>query len=139
MTFDEHVQQHRNSDGTYDLAAAEQARADELEQEPGEMARLAKKAAQQERSTWEKSETANLRKQFAQPALSPALELEVKVPLGDGIAVELGDMNHDRIRVREDLRTDHHLHEIRAYDAEMTFWQQTRRLLPPDTTVREAI
>ena len=139
MTFEEHLGNHRNDDGTYDLAAAEQARAEELAGDPGVIAHLAAKAARQERRDWERNETANLRKQFSQPALSAELELNVKVPLGDSIAVEYGDMDHKRIRLRKDLRTKVHLDENRAFDAELTHWMRTEQLLSDGQTIREAM
>lgn len=139
MTFEEHLESFRNADGTYDLAGAEQARAAELASDPGVMAKLAAKAAKHERSEWEKKETANLRKQFEQPALSPELELDVKVPLGDSIAVAYGDMNHVRIRLRKDLRTKVHINENRAFDAEITHWMHTETLLDAGQTIAEAM
>lgn len=139
MTFEEHLANHRNDDGSYDLAAAEQARADEIARTPGELAALAAKAAKQERAAWERKETNNLRKQFLQPALSSELELEVMVPLGDSVAVRYGDMDHKRIRLRKDLRTKVHLDESRAFDAEMTHWMQTEQLLDDGQTVGQAL
>lgn len=139
MTFEEHVQNHRNQDGSYDLEAAEHARADEIAQTPGELAALAAKAAKQERAAWERKETTNLRKQFMQPALSTELELEVMVPLGDSVAVRFGDMDHKRIRLRKDLRTKIHLDEARAFDAELTHWMRTEQLLDDGQTISEAL
>lgn len=139
MTFAEHLENHRRDDGTYDLAAAEQARAEELSHSPEEIDRLARKAAQQERAQWERNETAKLRKQFMQPALSVELELDVKVPLGGSSAVDFGDMNHERIKLRKDLRTKVHLEENRAFDAEMTYWMQTEQLLGDGQTIADAL
>jgi hypothetical protein len=139
VTFEEHLENYRNDDGSYDLAGAEQARADELANDPGVIAHLAAKAAKQERAAWERNETANLRKQFSQPALSAELELSVKVPLGDSVAVEYGDMDHKRIRLRKDLRTKVHLDENRAFDAEMTHWMRTEQLLNDGETIAEAM
>ncbi len=138
MTFEEHLKDHRNDDGSYDLSATEAARADELAQEPEEIAKLAAKAAKQERAAWERSETASLRKQFMQPALAPELELDVLVPLGDSTAVRYGEMNHVRIRLRKDLRLKVHLDESRAFDAEMTHWLQTEPLLNDGETIEAA-
>lgn len=135
MTFDEHVQQHKQPDGTFDLDAAEAARAAELAGSPD----LAEKAAKTERRAWESANRDRLHKQFHQPALSPSLELDVKVPLGDNTAVELGDMNQVRIQIRKDLATRNHLNHTRAYDAEMTFWLDTEKLLPPGGTLGDAI
>lgn len=138
MTFEDHLELHRLPDGGYDLAGAEEARAKELAASDADMERLAVKAARQERSAWEKRNTAELRKQFTQGTLNlGVLDLKVLVPLGDNVAVELGAMDEGRIRIREDLRTGHHLHEIRAYDAEMTFWRNVRGLLPPGGTVED--
>jgi hypothetical protein len=139
MRFEKHLGNYRNDDGSYDLNAAESARAQELAQTPGEIDKLAAKAAKQERAAWERNETASLRKQFAQPALSPELELTVKVPLGDSVAVEYGDMDHKRIRLRKDLRTKVHLDEGRTFDAEMTHWMRTEQLLNDGETIREAL
>lgn len=139
MTFEEHLADHRNDDGSYDLAAAEDSRAKELAEDSGAIDSLARKAAKQERAAWERNETASLRKQFVQPALSPELELDIKVPLGDSTAVRFGEMNHVRIRLRKDLRTKVHLDEIRAFDAEMTHWLQTEPLLDDGETIEAAL
>jgi hypothetical protein len=139
MNFAEHLERHRNDDGSHDLDAAEAARAKELADSPESTAQLALKAAKHERAAWEKTETANLRKMFSQPALSPELELEIKVPLGDSTAVAYGDMNHIRIRLRKDMRTRIHLREIRAFDVELTHWLDTEALLPDGQTIREAM
>jgi len=139
VTFEEHLEHYRDADGNYDLAAAEEARAHELAESEEEIANLAIKAAKQERAAWERNETANLRKQFMQQALSPELELEVKVPLGDSIAVQYGEMNHVRIRLRKDLRTKTHLDENRAFDTEITHWMQTETLLSDGESIGEAI
>ncbi|HEY3435958.1 MAG TPA: hypothetical protein VGK41_09925 [Solirubrobacterales bacterium] len=139
MNFEEHLDNHRRSDGTYDLDAAEEDRRHEVETNPREIVRLAAKIAKQERAAWQSQETANLRKQFEQPALSPRLELDVRVPLGDGTVVRLGDMNQDRITARKDMRIKSHLDEIRAYDAEMTHWLHTEPLLDPGETIEDAI
>lgn len=142
MSFADHLDQHRNGD-EYDLDAAETARAEEiveqLKNSAVDLARVAAKAAKNERSQWSKRNTDSLRKQFAQPALSPALELEVLVPLGESAAVELGDMNHERIPLRKDLRTKHHLDEIRTFDTEMTFWINTGKALPAGMRIRDFI
>lgn len=145
MTFEEHLENHRNEDGSYDLRAAEAARAKEIAKEiakpkqPEEIARQAAKLAKRERESWESTETGRLRKQLIQPALSPELELDVKVPLGRSTAVRYGDMNHDRIRLRKDLRTSIHLDELRAFDAEVTHWMNTEKLLNNGETVEAAL
>lgn len=139
MTFEEHLEHYRNADGTYDLNAAEEARAKELADTPGAMQALASKAAKQERAAWERKETANLRKLFGQAALSPELELEIKVPLGNSTVVAYGEMNHVRIRLRKDMRTKSHLDESRAFDTEMTHWMQTEQLLSDGETIAEAM
>lgn len=139
MTFEEHLQNHRNPDGTYDLDAAEEDRRYEIESTPGELTKLAAKVAKQEREAYLRQETAKLRKQFEQAALSSSLELDVMVPLGTGEVVPFGEMNDVRIRIRRDLRTEIHRREFRAYDAEMTHWDQTQALLNDGETVAEAI
>lgn len=139
MTFEEHLENHRNPDGSYDLDAAEEGRRHEIETTPGEIVKLAAKAAKQERKAWQDKETTRLRKQFLQSALSPELELDVKVPLGDSTAVPYGDMNHIRIRLRKDLTEKVFLDHARAYDAEVTHWNQTLKLLDPSETIAEAL
>lgn len=139
MNFDEHLDNHRRADGGYDLDAAEEDRRHELETDPGEIVKLAAKAAKQERAAWSSQETANLRKLFAQPALSPELELDVKVPIGDSTAVRYGDMNRDRIRLRKDMRVKVHLDELRAFESEMTHWLHTEPLLNDGETIADAI
>lgn len=139
MTFADHLSAHRNGDGSYDLDAAQDARIAEILADPGAIEGLAQAKAEGERRRWESQETKNLRKQFTQPALSPELELDIKVPLGDSTAVDLGDMNEERIRIRIDLRTDVHRAEIRAYDTEVGFWRDTQRVLAPRETIGEAI
>jgi len=138
VSFEDHLESTKNEDGSYNLAAAQDARAKEILDSDEETEAIARKAAQQERARWESNETKLLRKQFVQQALSPDLDMDVKVPLGDDTAVRLGEMNWERIRIRKDLRTQHHLHEIRAFDAEMTFWQNTESLLGPDDTIETA-
>lgn len=139
MNFADHVWNHRNADGSYDLDAAEQDRTLDITGTPQEIAKLAAKAAKQERSTWMNQETANLRRQFAQPALAPSLELDVLVPLGNGTAVRLGDMDHSRIAMRRDMRRIAHENERRAYLAEVTHWEKTEQLLQAGETVEGAI
>jgi hypothetical protein len=139
MNFDEHLANHRNADGSYDLDAAEEDRRYEIETNPAEMVKLAAKAAKQERAAWQSNESQNLRKQFEQPALSPDLELDIKVPLGNGTVVRLGEMNPVRITIRKDMRTKTHLNEIRAFDAEMTHWLHTEPLLNNGETIEDAI
>lgn len=139
MTFDEHVQRHKLPDDTYDLDAAEADRAAELAKSGPDVATLAAKAAKQERRNWESRNREALHKQFTQAALSPELELDVLVPLGDSVAVELRDMDQVRIQIRKDLATDNFLRHSRSYDAEMTFWRNTERLLPPGGTIGGSI
>lgn len=139
MTFEEHLENHRNPDGTYDLDGAEEDRRYEIETSSEEITKLAAKVAKQERKAWQDSETTKLRKQFLQSALSPDLELEIKVPLGDSTVVDYGDMNHVRIRLRKDLRTKVHLDEIRTFDAEITHWLRTEQLLDNGETIAEAL
>lgn len=139
MNFVDHVLNHRRADGTYDLDAAETDRWAEITVSPDEVSKLAKKAAKQERAAWMNQETAALRRQFAQPALSPSLELDVMVPLGNGTAVRLGDMNRVRIAIRRDMRRRAHDDEVRAYAAEVTHWEKTEQLLKSGETVEGAI
>jgi len=139
MNFADHVWNHRNTDGSYDLDAAEQDRLAEITSSPHEVAKLAAKAAKQERSAWLSQETAALRRQFAQPALSPSLELDVMVPLGNGTAVRLGDMTRVRIAIRRDMRRRAHDDEVRAYAAEVAHWERTEQFLQSGETVEGAI
>lgn len=141
MTFEEHLENHRNDDGSYDLDAAEAARAQEIRDsfDDEQIDKLAAKAAKKERSDWANKETEHFRKQVLQPALSAALELRTKVQLGDSIAVNYGDMDHKRIRLRRDLRTKIHRDEFRAYDAEMNHWDQTEPLLDDGETIADAM
>lgn len=139
MNFEQHLDNHRRSDGTYDLDSAEEDRRHEIETSPGEVVKLAAKVARQERETYLHQQTRALRKQFEQPALSPSLEMDVKVPLGDGTVVRFGEMNHVRIRTRKDMRTRVHLDELRAFDAEITHWSHTEQLLSASETVEDAV
>lgn len=139
MNFADHLENHRRTDGSFDLDAAEKDRRFELETNPTELAKLAARVAAGERETWQREETRSLRKQFSQPALSPALELDVKVPIGGSTAVRLGDMNHERIRLRKDMRIKVHLDESSAFQAEMTHWLGTEQLLSGDETIQDAI
>lgn len=139
MTFEEHLENNRNADGSYDLDGAEEDRRHEIETNPEETTKLAAKLAKQEREAYLRQETTKLREQFKQPALSPSLELDVIVPLGNGMVVRFGDMNHIRIRSRKDMRTQTHINEIRAFDAEMTHWLHTESLLNDGETVAAAI
>lgn len=139
MNFAEHLELNRRPDGAYDLDAAEKGRRLDLETNPAELARLAARVAASERDAWQRQETASLRKQFTQPPLSPSLELDVKVPLGDSTAVRLGEMTAARIRTRKDMRVKTHMDELRAFDAEMTHWLGTESLLRDGETVQDAI
>lgn len=138
MNFDEHLARHRNADGSYDLAAAEQARYQELSADPEVLDELARKAASAERRAWESSNREHLAAQFkAGQGVLPfeSLDLDAMVPLGGSVVVRLGDMNHDRIRLRKDLRTRKHIEENEAYRREMEFWFHVEGELPPDGTV----
>lgn len=139
MKFGEHLENHRNTDGSYDLDAAEEDRRFEMESSGQEIARLTAKAAKQERSAWMNTETAALRKQFAQPALSAMLEPDVMVPLGNGTVVRLGEMNHARIAMRRSLRRRANDDENRAFVAEVAFWERIEQLLKSGETVEGAI
>lgn len=139
MKFAEHLENHRNADGSYDLDAAEEDRRYEMETDSQEVARLSAKAAKQERASWMNQETAALRKQFAQPALSPMLEPDVMVPLGNGTVVRLGEMNHARIAVRRSLRRRANDDENRAFAAEVAFWERIEQLLQSGETVEGAM
>lgn len=138
-SFDEHVMNHRRPDGSYDLDAAEEAFRLALRNDPGALMKYADRAARQERRSWTDKETATLRKQFAQPALSPGLELDAMVPLGDGTAVRFGDMNRERIATRKEMRLRVHLDELRTFETEMTFWRRAEVLLEGDETVEDAV
>lgn len=139
MNFDDHVFAHQNTDGSFDLDAAEEDFRHELESSPAEFLKYVARAARSERKAWTDRETANLRKQFLQPALSPALELDAMVPLGDGTVVRLGDMNQIRIEMRRDMRRRAHDDETRAYVAEVAFWERVEQLLQAGETVEGAI
>lgn len=139
MTFDEHVRQHCTGPGEYDIAAAEDSRVAELMASPDALEDLARKAASDERHKWETRESEHLRSQFkagfVQGAL--ALDLDVLVPIGDSVAIELGDMNIERIRIRKDIRTKVHLRESDAYGREMEFWFAVESIIPPGGTIRD--
>lgn len=139
MNFAEHLANHRIRGGGFDLDAAEEDRRHEIETSPEEIVRIAAKLAHSEREAYLRGETEKLRKQFEQPALSPLLELDVMVPLGDGTVVPLGQMTLIRIRTRKDMRTTAHLREIRAFDVEMTHWLNTEELLADGETIEDAI
>lgn len=139
MNFADHLWNHPNTDGSFDLDAAEQDRAMEITATPQEVAKLAAKVAKQERTAWMNQETAALRKQFAQPALTPELEPDVLVPLGNGTVVRLGEMNHSRIAMRRDMRRRAHADEQRAFAAEVAFWERIEQLLHSGETVELAL
>jgi hypothetical protein len=139
VNFDDHVFAHQNSDGSFDLDAAEEDFRYELETTPSELLKYAARAARSERKAWTDRETAHLRKQLVQPALSPALELDAMVPLGDGTVVRLGDMNRDRISMRRDMRRRAHEDETRAYAAEVAFWERAEALLQGSETIDSAL
>lgn len=138
-SFEEHLMNHRRPDGRYDLDAAEEDFRFALESDPSALLKFAARTARQERKSWTDKETAELRKQFAQPALSPALELDAMVPLGDGTVVRLGDMNRERITARKEMRLRVHLDELRAFEAEESFWSKVEALIEGDETVEDAI
>lgn len=136
MTFEEHLATCKRPDGSFDLAAAEAARAAELAATPEAIADLAGKAAHDERVAYERAQGERRRKQFAAGFEQlRLLDLEVLIPLGDGTAVPLRLMNEERIRIRGDLATENFLKHSRAFDAEMTFWRSARSLLPPGGTI----
>lgn len=139
MNFDDHVFNHENADGSFDLDAAEEDFRHELESNPSEFIKYVARTARQERRSWTDRETANLRKQLAQPALSPSLELDAMVPLGDGTVVRLGDMNRERIVMRRDMRRRAHDDETRAYVAEVAFWERAEQLLQDGETIEGAL
>jgi hypothetical protein len=139
MNFDEHLENHRRPDGSFDLDAAEEDFRFALEDSPQELLKFAARAARQERVSWVNRQTTNLRKQFAQPALSSALELDVMVPIGDGTVVRFGDMTRDRIVLRKDMRRRVHEDEQRAFDAEMKHWLHTEELLKGGESIGEAM
>jgi len=139
VNFDDHVFNHQRADGSFDLDAAEEDFRHELESSPSELLKYAARAARSERKAWTDRETQNLRKQMLQPALSPALELDAMVPLGDGTVVRLGDMTHSRIAMRRDMRRRAHEDETRAYAAEIAFWERVEQLLQRGETVEGAI
>lgn len=139
MSFDEHVLNHRRPDGSYDLDAAEESFRLALESDTEALLKYVARTARQERRSWTDRETSNLRKQFAQPALSPGLELDAMVPLGDGTAVRFGDMNRARITARKEMRLRVHLDELRTFETEMTFWRRAEVLIEGDETIEDAI
>lgn len=141
MTFEEHLEQHRNDDGSYDVAAAEQSRAEEILENYGEeeLGRLAAKAAATERRNWENRNGANLRKQLTQGALAPELELDAMVQIGDSTVVRYGEMDAQRIRLRMDLRTKVHMDENEAFNSEQRHWLETLALLDDDETISVAM
>lgn len=139
MSFDDHVLNHRRPDGSYDLDAAEESFRLALENDPAALQQYAARAARADRRAWTDRETASLRKQFAQPALSPGLELDVMVPLGDGTVVRFGDMNRARIAARKEMRLRVHLDELRTFETEMTFWRRAESLIEGDETVEDAV
>lgn len=139
MNFDDHVFNHQRPDGRFDLDAAEEDFRHELESSPREFVKYVARVARSERKSWTDRETANLRKQFLQRALSPSLELDAIVPLGDGTVVRLGDMNHERIEMRRDMRRRAHDDETRAYAAEVAFWERVEQLLVSGETIESAV
>lgn len=139
MSFEDHLEACRDEDGAYDLAAATQARIEEILAGDEELAALAAKVAESERRSWERRRRGDLQKQLSQPALSPELELDVFIFIGDSVAVQYGDMTVDRIRQRMDLRLRGHIAETDAYNAEQTHWLSTLDLLDDDETIADAL
>lgn len=138
MSFRDHL--HRDDDGTYNFGAAERARAAELAESPGDIASLAAKAAAAERRRFEAGERDRRNKQIAgQMALSPDLDLDVLIPLGDNVAVQLGDMNAERIRVRMDLEADNHAKHAESFASHRSFWRDTLKALTAGQTIRDAV
>ena len=136
MTFEEHLARHRQSDGSFDVAAAEADLAAEYASDGDELEQLAKRAAATERRRWESSNRNHLRKQWTEAQGS--LDLEAMVPIGDSIVVPLGSMNTDRIAVRIEMVTKSHLDHLNAFMSEMEFWRHWRDLLGPNETISDA-
>ena len=140
MNFEEHLDRHRNPDGTYDLAAAEADLCADLRSTPDALDELARKAAKHERRAWESSNRDRLHEVFKGTqgvlALDPD-QLQVKVPLGGNIAVSLADMDRARVQLRKDLQTKRHLEHNEAWDREMRFWFGVEAVLDPGQIVRD--
>lgn len=139
MTFAEHAFEFENDDGTYDLAAAEAAHASDLASDPEALQRLAERAAHADRKGWETNNGSNLAKVLSQPALSPELDLDQPVPLGENTVVRYGDMGRAIIQRRKDFRTERHIHENASFNTEMGHWRETLDLLSPDAAIRDEI
>lgn len=139
MTFQDHLENNRQGDG-YHLDGAEADRAAELAADPGAQHELAKKAAHAERLAYEAGNRERLHAEFkaGQQAFDlGTLDTAVLVPLGDSVAVPLGEMNAERIRLRKDLRTKKHLDESEAFKREMEFWYAAEHLLPPGGSIED--
>ena len=139
MTFEEHLANHHNADGSFNTAAAEADLATELAANPDALEDLARKAAASERRRWEASNTQHLRKQWEGRQGTLDIDLEAMVPLGDSIVMPLGRMDLARIGIRKDNRTKTHLDENDAYAREMEFWLHWQTLLmDPSDTIADA-
>lgn len=132
--------------GEYDLDRATKSLATEIEANlltnPSARAEVARLAAQRKRNKWSRQSSASLRKQFEQGQMSfdlGAADLSVKVPLGDNVVVDLGEMNEQRIRRRRELRLSTHRDEMRAFEAEMAWWDQVLGHLKPNATLKESL
>jgi hypothetical protein len=139
MSFAEHAFDFPNDDGTYDLAAAEAAHAAELAKDAEALQRLAERAAHADRKAWETTNGSGLAKLLSQPALSPELDLEQPVPLGENAIIRYGDMDRPVIQRRKDFRTDRHMKENESFNTEMQHWKQTLDLLSPDAVIKDEI
>lgn len=136
MTFEEHLANHRNADGSFDTAAAEADLAAEYAGDPQAVSDLAKKAASADRRRWESSNRGHLRKQWT-ARQGTLLDLDAMVPLGDNTVVTLGSMNQDRIQIRKDLVTKSHIDHLSAFTSEMEFWMHWRDLMDPTDTLSD--
>lgn len=142
MDFSEHLEKTRRPDGSFDLAAAAESRADEIVAELAEdeesLRGMARKAANSERRNWESKNRDSLKKVFGQDTL-PELDLEAKIPMGEDVVLELGKMRQPQVQIRKDLRTQVHLDENEAYATEMRFWYRIESVLRKGGTIADAI
>ena len=136
MTFDEHVEAHRDETGAYDLDAAQKARKDEL-LESVEIEAIAWKAAADERRSWEKSQRERRNKVFDQPTIDSSESLEIHVPLYEGLTRKIGDLNADTLRIRKDRRATTHAREAYSYGREIQWIDHHLKLLGPTQTIRD--
>jgi len=135
MTFAEHVEAHRLEDGTYDIRAAEEARAQELLTTAGE--ELARRAAHDERRTWEKSQRERSLKAMTQPTIAEADTLEIHLAIGKGRSSTIGDMNVDRLRMAKDITSTNFGRQSVAFGKRIEFYDHHLRVLGPNETIRE--